>query len=559
LFTQEPEPAQPVLDGRAAAELIGLEFTAEELALMADELAGQLASYTELRAEHLDNSVPPTGAFTPLIPGVRPNGHVGRRVPRMIAVEPPADWSEHLFELSIPELGSLLRRGDVTSVELTTRYLEHLAEVDKSLHCVVTLLPERALEQARTLDGELALGRDRGPLHGIPWGAKDLISVAGAPTTWGAAPFEDQVIEHDAAVVRRLDAAGAVLIAKLSLGALAWGDVWFGGTTRNPWNPEEGSSGSSAGPAAAVASGGVVFAIGSETLGSIVSPSARCGVSAIRPTFGRVSRDGAMALSWSMDKLGPMARSIDDAWLVLDAIAGPTLAANGWLDDADPGVSDVPIGFADGYDLHGKELRVGVPAGAFEGRGAALAFVEDELRAALEAEGASLEFVEVELPDYPVGAMMITLSAEAAAAFDELTRSGQDDELVRQSANAWPNVFRAARLIPAVEYIHAQRLRSGLIRDFAALMGEVDFLIHPPFASGVLSMTNLTGHPSLVAPVFVEGREAPVAISFTGRLFDEPYLAHIVRTWQASRDYHLRHPGLASPPAPEASDPAGSR
>jgi len=564
LVMQEPESAVPTppeteTSVQAAAELIGLDFTQDELALMASDVADQLGSYLELRAEALPNDVAPTGAFTPLIPGVRPNGHVGKRVPRTFTAAVPDDWDERLFELSIPELGALLRRGDITSVELTTRYLAHLAELDKSLHCVITLLPERALAQARALDGELALGHDRGPLHGIPWGAKDLISVAGAPTTWGAAPYNEQVIEHDAAVVRRLDAAGAVLIAKLSLGSLAWGDVWFGGVTKNPWNLEQGSSGSSAGPAAAVAAGGVVFAIGSETLGSIVSPSVRCGVSAIRPSFGRVSRDGAMALSWSMDKLGPMARSIDDAWLVLDAIAGPTLATNGWLDDADSGVVEVPIAFADGYDLTGKKLRVGIPAGAFEGRNASLGFVKDELRRALEAEGATVEFVDVELPDYPVGAMLITLSAEAAAAFDELTRSGRDDELVRQSRDAWPNVFRAARLIPAVEYINAQRLRSGLIRDFCSMMGDVDFLMHPPFAGGILSMTNLTGHPAIVAPVFLEGRETPAAISFTGRLYDEPYLARIVRSWQAQGAYNLRHPHIPTRPEPDAGDPAGKR
>jgi len=266
-----------------------------------------------------------------------------------------------------------------------------------------------------------------------------------------------------------------------------------------------------------------------------------------------------MARSWSMDELGPMARSIDDAWLVLDAIAGPTLATNGWLDDADPGVADVPIAFADGYELTGKRVLVGIPKGAFEGRGAQLAFVKDELRAALEAEGAKLEFVDVELPDYPVGAMLITLSAEAAAAFDELTRSGRDDQLTRQSADAWPNVLRAARLIPAVEYLNAQRLRSGLIRDFAALMGDVDFLLHPPFASGLLSMTNLTGHPTLVAPVFLEGRDTPAAIAFTGRLFDEPYLARIVRSWQQSTGYERRHPTGLIPAAADASDPDGSR
>lgn len=550
-FAQDPTPTEDVREAppvAAAALVLGLEFTEGEIELMARDIADQLRSYATLRAAQLPNGEAPTGAFTPLVPGLVLSPHAAESpVASKVAVEAPADWRERLFELSIPELGALLRSKELSATQLTQAYLAHLEAVDETLECVITLLPERALAQARQCDEELAAGRDRGPLHGIPWGAKDLLSVAGAPTTWGAAPFREQVLDADAEVVRRLDEAGAILIAKLSLGALAWGDVWFGGTTKNPWDPTQGSSGSSAGPASAVVAGGVAFAIGSETLGSIVSPSVRCGTSSIRPSFGRVSRDGAMTLSWSMDKLGPMARSLEDAWLVLEAIAGP----NPQGIEADAGVVSVALGAAVGYDL--KRVRVGIPAGAFQRRTAGLRIVLDELRAALEARGGQLEVVELKLPAYPVQAMLITLSAEAAAAFDGLTTSDQDDQMVRQTADAWPNVFRAARLIPAVEYLTAQRLRGGLIHELEATMASVDLVIHPPFSGGLLSMTNLTGHPTLTAPVFLEGDEKPSAISFTGRLYDEGYLVAVSQLWQEATGYHLRHPP-ALPASGEAED-----
>jgi Asp-tRNA(Asn)/Glu-tRNA(Gln) amidotransferase A subunit family amidase len=544
-MTQETPDSNNVPGIVSAAELVGLEITEGEAELMARDIADQLSSYAALRAVALPNAISPTGAFTPLIPGLTPRLHpvTGETVrPKFSA---PENWREVLFSLSIPELGTLLRSGELTCVELVDAYLENLTRLDKELHCVITLLPERARAQARRCDLELAEGRDRGPLHGIPWGAKDLLAVNGAPTTWGAKPFENQVIAEDASVVRRLDQAGAVLIAKLSLGALAMGDVWFGEKTRNPWNPKRGSSGSSAGPAAAVAAGGVVFAIGSETLGSIVSPSARCGVSSIRPSFGRVSREGAMALSWSMDKLGPMARSLDDAWLVQEVITGPPVLTStlDFREEGDAGVVDVELLSADAYAL--KKVRVGIPSGAFSGGDAHLESVLGELRSALESQGGSLEVVTVELPDYPSDAMLITLTAEAAAAFDALTRSGRDDELVAQHQYAWPTIFRAARLIPAVEYITAQRLRAGLILDFEAMMNSVDLLIHPPFANGILGVTNLTGHPTLVAPVFKDPTDTqPRAISFTGRLYDEGYLVAVARLWQESTSHHKRHPEL---------------
>jgi Asp-tRNA(Asn)/Glu-tRNA(Gln) amidotransferase A subunit family amidase len=419
-----------------------------------------------------------------------------------------------------------------------------LKRFDSELHCVITLTEERAMTQARRADRELAKGIWRGPLHGVPWGAKDLLAVRGYPTTWGAAPFKDQVIDEDATVVRRLDEAGAVLVAKLTLGALAWGDVWYGEKTRNPWNTEQGSSGSSAGPGAATAAGLVGFSIGSETWGSIVSPSTRCGVSGLRPTFGRVSRHGGMALSWSMDKLGPMCRSVEDCALVLAAIEGD--------DGLDPAAVDRP--FVWDADLDVRTLRVGYLKSLFERE---LEFgdedtEEDRQRArewlaadmeTLAALGSlGIELIPIELPDFPVSALSFILSAEAAAAFDELTRSGRDDELVRQIENAWPNVFRQARTIPAVEYIQANRARTVLMREMERLLDGLDCWVSPSFGGSNLLLTNLTGHPAVVVPNGFRSDGTPTSITFNGRLFGESRILALGRAYQEATGFHLRHP-----------------
>lgn len=533
LMVQEPEPVLSAEQVAGAAAVAGLAYTAEEIEQMLGEVGGRLRDFEALRRIEQPNDWIPATTFRALQPGVELRLHeleTETWEPVMQQADGGAvpDGADLAF-LSIEELGALLRGGQLTCVELTEFTLERLQVLDSQLHCVVSLCAERALKQARALDAELAEGKDRGPLHGIPWGAKDLLAVEGTSTTWGAAPYRDQVLEGTATVVERLDAAGAVLVAKLTLGALAMGDVWFGGTTRNPWNLEQGSSGSSAGPAAAVAAGGVAFAIGSETLGSIVSPSVRCGASSLRPSFGRVPRTGAMTLSWTMDKLGPMCRSARDAALVQQVIDGP----NG----LDPTVS------AQGLPLTGAlswaGVRAGVPAGVAR---------EGELAVVLaELEGLGAEIVELELPDYPLRAMILTLMAEASTAFDELTRSNLDDELVRQDRNAWPNSLRAAQLLPAVEYLRAQRLRARLCVDLERALGEVDVVVHPPYAAGLLYATNLTGQPTFTAPVF-RGREAgdnggqPGAICFTGRLFDDAYLMGLVQAWQGGSGHHLRRP-----------------
>ena len=499
--------------------------------MMLTDVMERLASFERMRAVPLANAVPPMTVFEPLgLDAFRAQLEdataLDVRLPR---VERPADLSE-LHWADLPTLAALVRSRAVSCVELTELFLARLRALDPVLHCVIHLTEERALAQARERDAELARGEWRGPLHGIPWGAKDLLSVAGTPTTWGAKPYAEQRIEADAAVVRALDEAGAVLVAKLSLGALAWGDVWFDGTTRNPWNPEQGSSGSSAGSASAVAAGAVPFAIGSETLGSIVSPSERCGNSSLRPTFGRVSREGAMVLSWSMDKLGPICRSAADAAIVFAAIHG-----------ADPADGSVTAPFT--FPHPGTTYTVGfLPAQAE--RNAAYAELLEQLEALSGTEGLEVSLVPVEVPDYPTGDMTMVLQVEAAAAFDELTRSRGVDELVRQERRAWPNVFRHAQLVPAVEYVRANRLRTLLANDWEALMGEIDVLVHPSFAAGILSATNLTGHPTAVVPLGFREDGTPFGVSFTGRAFEDDRLLTLVAGWQATTDHHRRHPGL---------------
>ena len=517
-------------DARSATRIAGLDFSDPELATMLSELEDMRARIVASRARSLSIHELPALQFDPLAPGVRyrPTSVTPGPPPRtgQLDAERPDDLGELAFA-DLATLSALVKSKQVSCVELTTFFLERLRAVDEQLHCVVSYTEERALAQARALDAELAAGTWRGPLHGIPWGAKDLFATQGTRTTWGAKPYEDQVINQDATVVRRLDEAGAVLIAKLTLGALAYGDVWFDGVTRNPWNTEQGSSGSSAGPASAVAAGAVPFALGTETYGSLVSPSHRCGVSSLRPTFGRVSRHGAMALVWSMDKVGPMARSLDDAALVFEAIQGP--------DGLDPTLQDHPFEIPGAAEVEG--LIVGVPAGAFD-RSEVGDAILDELRAL------GLQVVEVQLPEVAGEDLNTMLMAESAAAFDELTRSDRDDLLVRQDPAAWPNTWRAARLIPAVDYINASRRRSRLMREMDAVMEQVHVLVHAPYAADNLLITNHTGHPVAVLPAGFREDGTPYAVSFTGRLFDETTLLAIAAAWQRRGDHHLRHPEL---------------
>lgn len=518
-------------DIKSWEKITGLSFTGEERKMMLRGLENSLSGYRELREVDLPNSVSPALVFNPL-PFLKP-----RPVTRLaigLSENPGLRVPEDLDELAffpVTALARLIRKRAISSVQLTRLYLDRLKKYGPDLHCVITLTEDLALSQARRADDEIAAGRYRGPLHGIPWGAKDLLATRGIKTTWGAMPYKDQVIQENATVVERLDEAGAVLVAKLSMGALAMGDVWYEGKTRNPWNLEEGSSGSSAGSAAATAAGLVGFAIGTETLGSIVSPSTRCGVTGLRPTFGRVSRHGAMALSWSMDKIGPICRSAEDCALVFNAIYGP--------DGKDASLISWP--FEWDADRAVRDLRIGYLKKAFEADERNKENNEAVLEIFLKL---GVELIPIELPDMPVGSMRFVLSAEAAAAFDELTRSNRDDLLARQTSGSWPNSFRRARLIPAVEYIQANRARSLLMQRMAELMRDIDVYLAPYRGSSNLLITNLTGHPTVVVPNGFNAQRSPTSISFIGGLMGEADALLAAKAYQDATDFHLTHPDL---------------
>jgi Asp-tRNA(Asn)/Glu-tRNA(Gln) amidotransferase A subunit family amidase len=512
-----------------ASKLMGLEFTATEIDSMQAELQSHLESYQKIRKFELENSVPLQLVFDPRPVGfIMPTGEYINTWAIPTGVELPENRSDLAF-YSIPQLASLIRSKKISSVELTKFFLERLNTYGDSLECIVSLTEERAMAQAARADRELAGGTYRGILHGIPFGVKDLFAVRDYKTTWGAMPFKDQVLEEEATIVAKLEEAGGVLVAKLTLGALAYGDVWFGGKTRNPWNTEQGSSGSSAGSASATAAGLVPFAIGTETWGSIVSPSTRCGVTGLRPTFGRVSRYGAMALSWSMDKVGPITRSALDAAIVFDAIRGS--------DGLDPSAVDAP--FAYGQESPGN-MKVGYIKAFFEADYSSGEFDMATLDI-LKKNG--IELHEVIFPDdIPVNDLSLILTAEAAAAFDELTRSGNDDLMVRQTRNAWPNLFRAARFIPAVEYINANRIRVKLMEQIHELFREYDVIITPSYGGTQLLVTNLTGQPCVVVPNGFRENGSPVSISFLGNLYDEASPLGLAAFYQSLTDFHNRVP-----------------
>lgn len=512
-----------------AEKVAGVEFTDEQREQMVADLNRNMEAYASMRAVEIPYDVAPAIRFDPVVPGtVQPPVRRRARKSRPERVRRPANLEDVAF-WPVTKLAELIRTRQVSSVELTEMYLDRLKRHGPTLECVVTLTEERALDQARRMDAEIKAGRYRGPLHGIPWGAKDMLAVRGYRTTWGARPYEDQVIDEDATVVQRLDEAGAILVAKLTLGALAMGDVWFGGKTRNPWNLEQGSSGSSAGSASATVAGLVGFSIGSETLGSIVSPSTRCGATGLRPTFGRVSRHGSMALSWSMDKLGPICRSVEDCALVLETIAG--------ADGRDVTAVDMP--FVWDADLKLTDLRIGYLKSGFETDRRNKEF-DDAALETLRSLGA--ELIPFELPErLPIAALRVILTAEAGAAFDELTRSGRVD-LVENSS--WPNTFRQARFIPAVDYIQANRIRAMLMAELNEAMREIDVFVTPSFARNVLLSTNLTGHPVVVVPNGFTEAGTPVSISFVGKLWGEAEAMAVARAYQDATGFHLKRPPL---------------
>ena len=540
-----------------AEKVFGIDFDPQEEQAALAGVNRNLSTFEQLRELDIPLDTEPAVTFRPYLPGKRPKPGATPGAKIEVTLTTPAGRRgsiEDLAFLPVTALAPLIERRAVSSVDLTKMYLARLETHGPRLNCVVTLTEELALQQAAAADREIRAGRYRGPLHGIPWGAKDLFATKGIPTTFGAGPYRSQVIDYDATIVERLRDAGAVLVAKLSMGALAQGDRWFGGQTRNPWNPEQGSSGSSAGPGSATAAGLVGFAIGTETRGSIISPSSVNGVVGLRPTYGRVSRHGAMALSWTMDKIGPMCRSVEDCVLVFNAIYGP--------DGRDDTVVDAP--FAWKPDVPLPKLRIGYVASEFEppeetpgrggrrggtGRGRGGVSPEEQRRRAEErrkllndalavyrAAGATLE--PIELPPNRLTSMLsFVLSTEAAAAFDDLTRSpGIEDP----SLNTWPNTFRTHRFVPAVEYIRAQRARTLVMRQMDEVMSKFDAFLSPTNSSS-LGLTNLTGHPAVALKAgFVDN--LPVEIMVTGRLYDEATMLRVALAYERATKWHTMNP-----------------
>ncbi len=515
-----------------AEKLVQFPLKQDERAMAAATWSRTLASVYERRVGPrklpMEAMVAPATRWDPMIPGV----HAGPSQDKFVRSESNASLPSNDTDIAfapVAQLSRWIEKRQISSERLTRIYLERLEKFNPKLRCAITITREHALHQAKQADEEISQGKYRGPLHGVPFGVKDLLDTAGIPTTYGAEPYLNRVPAEDSAVVKRLYAAGAVLIAKLSLGALALNDVWFGGQTMNPWLPEEGSSGSSAGPGSATAAGLVGFSIGSETGGSIVSPSMRCGVTGLRPTYGRVPRTGAMTLCWSLDKLGPMTRGVEDALMVLHAISGP--------DAGD--VASVPSHLDFDANASVKGLRVGYFPAWMKERPAT-----DVDRAALEtAKNVGLELVEVSIPDWPYDSLNLILFAEGAAAFEELTLSGGLRELKAQVPDAWPNLFRQARFLSAVDFVQADRMRRKVAQEMARLMSEVDLLLVPSLRDEMLVITNFTGHPSLTLragfvevsqarsdwapepqhplPRFATPRRVPHGITLIGRLFDE--------------------------------------
>ncbi|MCH8326031.1 MAG: amidase [Bacteroidetes bacterium] len=514
-----------------AGNLIGLEFTKTEKDSMGVLLKEQFEYYQTIRNTKLKNDVVSAMSFNPIPLGFKnPINKNGITLSDYSDIKTPEKINDLAF-YSIGELSYLLKIKKITSLELTKFYLSRLTKYNPILHCVVTLTEELALEQAKKADENFAKGIILSPLQGIPYGVKDLLSTKKYKTTWGAMPYKNQFINEDAEVIKKLTKAGAVLVAKLTMGALAMGDYWFGGRTRNPWDTSKGSSGSSAGPASAVSAGLVPFAIGTETWGSIISPSTVCGVSGLRPTYGRISRTGAMALSWSMDKIGPICRNAEDLAIVFNSIYGD--------DPNDQTLFDYPFAYSPKIDF--TKMKIGYLKSDFEND---YDFKKQDSLTLNTLRKLGAELIPIELPDIPVNAIQIILTAEAGAAFDDFTLSGKDDLLTRQGKYAWPNIFRASRFIPAVEYVNANRIRYQLIQEMNKLMKKVDFYIAPSWEGDDLLLTNLTGHPCVVVPNGFSKNGTPTSISFIGRLFEEGTIISAAGAFQDATDFHLKHPKI---------------
>jgi len=525
--------ADSILLVRQTVNLYDLDFTDAEADSMLESITDFYQLYKGLHRTLPANNIPYPFAFNPAPAGMKiatKKEKIAWNIP--LRTELPANKNELAF-YSLPQLASLIVNKKISSVDLTKFFIDRLKKWDDTLECVITLTEELALKQATQADLELKQGIYRGPLHGIPYGLKDLFAVKGYKTTWGSTPYKDQVVDIDSYVYEQLKKAGAVLCAKLSLGALAYNNKWFGGETKNPWNLRQGSSGSSAGSAAATVAGLLPFAIGTETLGSIVSPSARCGATGLRPTFGTVSRYGAMVLCWSLDKIGPICRSAEDAAIVYAFIHG--------TDGNDPSAIRHTFNYTGKVDW--TKLRIAYPENYFKRLKAEAP--EWKVLETYRSLGANIKAVN--FPDsamYPVNLVSIILNAESAAAFDELTRTNRDDLVERQDKDFWPNSFRAARTIPAVEYINANRYRYNLCKSMNDFMKKYDVLIVPSFAGRQLSMTNLTGNPVICMPIGINQNGSPVSITLVGNLYDEATILAAAKAFQDKTEHHKKHPLL---------------
>ena len=520
----------------STAKIFDLHFTTKEIDTLYSDVIDNLANYKAMHKLSLPNSTPLSMWQTPVLPSMKLN-HQQAPIKWELDnnIQLPKNKNDLAF-YSIEQLASLIKNKKISSLELTRFFIERIKKWGDTLQCVISIQEEIAYQQAKKADEEIAKGQYKGLLHGIPYGLKDLFAVKGTKTTWGAAPYQNQVIEEDAYVYTRLKEAGAVLVAKFTLGALAMGDYWYGGRTKNPWNLQYGSSGSSAGSASATVAGLVPFAIGTETWGSIVSPSTTCGATGLRPTFGSISRTGAMALSYSLDKIGPICRSAADAAIVFNYIHG--------TDGKDGSAVNMPFNYADKKDI--KKLKIGYAKNYFDK-------IKDtnnnDLKALAVFKQMGVELVPVNFPDsgvYQFNIMDVIIGAECAAQFDEMTRNNIDDLLTRQTKNDWPNQFRTARFVPAVEYINAQRHRYVLMQKVNEVINQYDAIICPSRGDGNQSaITNLTGHPVVCVPDgFNKKSNTPTGISFVGKLYDEATILLVAKKYQEQTNWDETHPTL---------------
>lgn len=520
----------------SSAKLLDLQFTGPEIDSLYNDVLDNVANYKAMHTLSLNNSTPLSLWHSAILPGMKFN-KVQKPIlwDAAVNLKLPADKNELAF-YSVEQLAYLIKNKKISSLELTTFFIERIKKYGDTLQCVISLQENLALAQAKQADAEIAAGKYRGQLHGIPYGLKDLFAVKGTKTTWGAAPYKDQVIQEDAFVYQKMKAAGAVLVAKFTLGALAMGDYWFGGRTKNPWNLNYGSSGSSAGSTSATVAGLVPFAIGTETWGSIVSPATTCGATGLRPTFGSISRSGAMALSYSLDKVGPITRSANDAAIVFNYLHG--------TDGKDGSAVDMPFNYAPKTNL--KTLKIAYAKNYFDK-------IKDTNRSEFEVlkqfKRMGIELIPINFPDsgvYQFNIMDIIIGAECAAQFDEMTRSGVDDALTRQTKNDWPNQFRTSRFTPAVEYINAQRHRTILMQKVNEIVAQYDAIICPSRGGGNQSaITNLTGHPVVCVPTGLDPKyKLPTGISFVGKLFDEATILAIAHQYQKATGWDEMHPTM---------------